>query len=771
MRVPTITLYRTSMFQLNTLTNNLNDANEVIATQKKINSISDDPIGVTQVLDISQSIENIEQLGTNIDMGITWINTVETALNSIQDQLLETKLLCTQLANASVSASERTDAVETIEGIIDQILALGNTQVNGAYVFSGTKTNVLPFSYDEESASGVIYNGNDTAFAIQTSTTSTLEVGRVGQDVFTENNIRIDTTNNTLFLTEDPGMGLSSMKVLQATIPEGNFTPQELAVLVKNAMNLASEESGYQVTYEVEYNTETNRFSFSDDGTTDGYFGFDLLWESGETPRISGINTEGILAEDVDINIVNDNALIYETPDPEGSAPLRLTFNSDGRWEILNDPGYDLPLEIDGSSSHVSLDLDKDGIGDLEISLESEASAGDYIEFDIIKGTSDTSIGPDLGFSGDVSYQPPHSDFHVTLKSFDDTNNVIDFKEHTDSGSSDQLSAAIPPGDYSDLSELSQAIEEAMEEASVNGVDYVVSYSETTNKFTISDNGGSLDTLELLWKTGTNASTSAGSELGYDPTLGDDTDEVSYTGDSPVTLFEIVEGVNDTIDLKEILAGSGSSAVSEFSAVIAHGSYTDIDSFARAVEDALEDASEQNGNRINYAVTYNEFTRGFTIKEDGGTGEKLESLELLWGTGQNTSTSAATTLGFLQEDKVSSPVQGETVSYGIFETLSALKDYFANDDIAGIQRTMTRLDTHYNSMTSILSDSGMKYNRLTTTEQILININFSLTERKSMIEDADIVESIMELESIQTAYEAALNTTSKIISLSLADYL
>ncbi len=40
-----------------------------------------------------------------------------------------------------------------------------------------------------------------------------------------------------------------------------------------------------------------------------------------------------------------------------------------------------------------------------------------------------------------------------------------------------------------------------------------------------------------------------------------------------------------------------------------------------------------------------------------------------------------------------------------------------------------------------------------------------------MIEDADNIEATMNLTAIQTAYEASLNSTAKIINVSLVDYL
>ena len=771
MRVPNISLYDTSTYQLNMITNNLRDANEVISTQKRINNISDDPIGLSQVLDLSLSIKNLVQLDKNVEMGRTWLNGSESALRSVSDQIITAKLLSTKMANASMSTSQRVDAVDEVEGILDQILSLGNTQVNGSYIFSGTKTNIRSFNYDDQTNPGkVVYYGNDTAFTIKTGQVSQLEVGRDGKKVFTETEITVDGTNNKIFFEEDPGLGENSKIILEGTIPDGTYTPERLAIVVRNAMNAASKDFGYEVNYDVSYDLDANKFTIVNDGRYDGYMGFDLLWESGETPRIAGLNTEGVIKEGVNVNVVNDTALIHETPEPSGTAPLRLTWDGNSMWKVLNDPGYGLPLEISGSDSYIELDLSRDGLSDITISLESPANNGGYIEFDIVAASDDHSIGPDLGFTGDVSYKPCVSSSNVTLKTFDHTNNVIDFQENIGAGLSGQLSGAIPVGTYYDMDMLATAIETSMENASVNNIDYKVTYSQATEKFTIKDNGSSLTDLRLLWNTGTNSGINAATELGYDNTA-DDAGSVTYTSDNVVNLFTIIAGTNDYINFKEILPASSKENTSELTARIPAGTYSDPDTLAKAIEDALEDVSEQKGNRVDYEVSYSYISHKFTIKEDGELGRKLEDFQLLWGTGTNVSANAAQVLGFAQTDVAATPITSEDVIWGLFETLFELKRYLSKDDVDGISRTMTRLDTHYNSITSVLSDVGIKYNRLEVRKQVSAESKLTITERKSTIEDADIVESIMNLKAIQTAYEASLNSTAKLMNMSLVDFL
>ncbi len=772
MRVPSISIYGNSTYNLGKLTTNLQEANLVASTQKRINSICDDPIGISQILDLDLTLGNLEQLNKNVDMGKTWLDGAEAAMKGIQEEVLTLKTLSSQWVNATMNATERKDAAERVQGAINQILDLCNTQINGSYIFSGTSNNVRAFSLDdEEHPTKAIYHGSDNPFTIKTGKIHSLEVGLVGPSALDEEEIRVDSTNNTIVFTEDPNEGANTKRILEAKLPDGVYSPEELAVLVRNGMNKASEDAGYQITYEVDYDAQTRQFTFGNDGTHDGYMETDLLWKSGETPRVDGVEGEGILTRSIDVDVLNEQALTLQTPKPPGTAPFQLTRGDNGRWKVLNDPGYGLPAEIDGGDRVIELDLSRNGVPDIRISLEGPAIPGNTIRFEINSESDDHSIGTDLGFSGDMRFAPPSSDEEVTLKQFDHTNNVIDFQEDIGLGLSSQLSAAIKPGDYADMDELAVAVENAMEAASVNKIDYEVGYSRQTRKFTVKDSTGTLTELRLLWNTGTHqAGIGAGSELGFDTTA-DDTGAVSHVSDDAVTFFDIQAGVNDTINFKEIRPGGSSADANELTATISPGSYDSIEDFTRAVEDAMEKASAEKGNRVDYEVSYSYISHRFTIKEDGDSGKQLESLDLLWETGSGSVQSAAQVLGFREQDVAESPAKGEEVTWGVFETLIDLKGFLETNDMDGLQRTITRLDTHYNSITSVISDLGVKANRIDVSKQVNAESKLTITERKSMIEDADIVESIMKLQALQTAYQASLSTTSKIMSTSLVDFL
>jgi len=56
-------------------------------------------------------------------------------------------------------------------------------------------------------------------------------------------------------------------------------------------------------------------------------------------------------------------------------------------------------------------------------------------------------------------------------------------------------------------------------------------------------------------------------------------------------------------------------------------------------------------------------------------------------------------------------------------------------------------------------------------ERIIEDLQSTYTERKSLMEDADIAEAIMNLSSKELAYNAALASSAKVMKLSLLDYM
>ena len=182
MRVTNRSIFESIKYNLGTISDELNKANEVASTGKRINKLSDDPVGLTQSLSIQSSLANIEQMQRNIDYGQSWLNSSESALTSVSNILSDTKALCVQMASGTVGADQRAAAAENVQNNLDEIVSLANTNVNGSYIFAGSKTDTVPF--DQDGTGNVTYNGDNTAFSIKISNNASIEIGSDGQAVF-----------------------------------------------------------------------------------------------------------------------------------------------------------------------------------------------------------------------------------------------------------------------------------------------------------------------------------------------------------------------------------------------------------------------------------------------------------------------------------------------------------------------------------------------------------------------------------------------------------
>ncbi len=200
MRVANKTIYDSVKYNLGSIYEKLNKANEIATTGKRINNLSDDPVGLTQSLNIRSNLSSIEQMGRNISYGKSWLTASESSLTNVQSIISDTKALCVQMANATTGSDQRASAAITVQNMLDEIVSLANTDVAGNYIFAGSKTDTIPF------AQNGTYFGDNNPFTIKISKNSSIEAGGDGQAVF--GNIFTSMSNLKTALENDDLSGI-----------------------------------------------------------------------------------------------------------------------------------------------------------------------------------------------------------------------------------------------------------------------------------------------------------------------------------------------------------------------------------------------------------------------------------------------------------------------------------------------------------------------------------------------------------------------------------
>jgi flagellar hook-associated protein 3 FlgL len=107
----------------------------------------------------------------------------------------------------------------------------------------------------------------------------------------------------------------------------------------------------------------------------------------------------------------------------------------------------------------------------------------------------------------------------------------------------------------------------------------------------------------------------------------------------------------------------------------------------------------------------------------------------------------------------------------LFAVLGDIVTHLQNDDTVALNADLTRLDKATGSVQNALAEVGARYNRVESMQNAAISKLVTLTDQLSATEDIDLPKTIMELQLQQTAYQAALGSTAKVIQPSLLDFL
>lgn len=148
MRVTTSLMSKSYLRNLSRQTNKVQKYQEQLSSLKEVNRPSDDPLTVSKILDLNNSItQNVGYL-TTIDEAIDWTNVQDAALDQASNSLGRIRTLIQSAANGTMSPEDRKAIKNDVEGEIGGFVDALNTSIGGRYVFAGKNTTDKPFEFD-----------------------------------------------------------------------------------------------------------------------------------------------------------------------------------------------------------------------------------------------------------------------------------------------------------------------------------------------------------------------------------------------------------------------------------------------------------------------------------------------------------------------------------------------------------------------------------------------------------------------------------------------
>lgn len=178
-----------TLFWINRKSEDISRLTAAIASGKKLAVPSDSPSAWSQAMGYKQSLREYESILGNIDFATGWNQSTDTELNSLGDILSEARQAAIS-AIGTEGIDSRDQLGEKVDAILKRALKAANAQYGDQYIFSGTKTDVPPFSLDDDPSSAnygqVTYNGNLGIVQVRTNkgANGTEAVNLTGADVF-----------------------------------------------------------------------------------------------------------------------------------------------------------------------------------------------------------------------------------------------------------------------------------------------------------------------------------------------------------------------------------------------------------------------------------------------------------------------------------------------------------------------------------------------------------------------------------------------------------
>ncbi len=148
-----------------------------LASGKRINKPSDDPIGIGKVLDYRATLKTVDQYRENILASKTRVQFTEAVLGQVSEFIEDAKKVAT-----NPDIEDKTAFAQEIDNIRQQVLSLANSKYGANYLFSGNRSDTAPFDL----APPYGYNGDSGSHRVVVGEGITVPIEADGSQMFTD---------------------------------------------------------------------------------------------------------------------------------------------------------------------------------------------------------------------------------------------------------------------------------------------------------------------------------------------------------------------------------------------------------------------------------------------------------------------------------------------------------------------------------------------------------------------------------------------------------
>lgn len=735
-----------------------------ISTGQRLQLPSDDAPAALRAIVLQRLLDRKAQIQTNVQANNQYLSASYSKLGSVSDMLIDLRGDVVGIAGTTSTPEARQTLIQRIDQVLESIVANGNAQSQGRYLFAGSSAQTQPYDYNGEY---VEYSGNEGSLRSYVDLERLFDTNVPGTDVFggissqaKGGSLQAEVSANTLLSTVNDGSGISRNAAVSISITTATST-------VTSVVDLSKAVTLGDVARLIERGAPTGtQITASVDGA-----GLQLSTTSG-TIVINEV-AEGRAASELGI-LTPVNAGPTNTVN---GTPLNAAILPTTKLSSLLGTKAQGRLESVGANNDIVLTANKNGVdlNDVDVVFANDGVAGaETADYNSTSKTLTVHVQAGFSTATDVAAAITTEgtftavvDYHDATATPQAGTNPVEIKSFTDitkGGTGDVLDTAagliLTNGGKTVTLDTSSA--ETVEDLlnMINGLDLGLAAEINAARdginlrsrlsgtdLTIGENGGQLAT-QLGIRTYTGESKLADFNRGVgvptatDPTKNDllitarDGTQLSINLSTAETVQDVIALINGNA-----ANNTGSTAV-----------------VARLAE---------TGNGIELVDQSTTTTGSFSVQTVEGS-QAAQYLGFVADGQTQTSTSALDADGnYVIQSEDRHTIESDSV----FNTLIRLKHALEQNDTGEISRSIDRLDSDISRVTFARGEIGL---RMQSLEVIGDNLKYENVQLKSALSDdidVDLVEAISNMTARQYSLQASLQTAASLMQLSLLNFI
>ncbi|MEK4734127.1 flagellar hook-associated protein FlgL [Paenibacillus sp. FSL L8-0641] len=215
MRVTNNMLSSQLLLNLNRNSERMNNTQNQMATGRKLNKPSDDPVGITYSLRYRSELSSNEQYQRNVDSAVSWLDFNDTVMDQAGQIMQRVRELTVQASTGTNPQSALDSINKEIGQLKEQMIDVVNSQLNGKYIFNGQTYDKKPYDLPLNAD-----NTHDTSGAASIATDTGNVNFIVGENVALPINV---TGNEVVGISTDADNLFTIFNQLSAALATGDI--------------------------------------------------------------------------------------------------------------------------------------------------------------------------------------------------------------------------------------------------------------------------------------------------------------------------------------------------------------------------------------------------------------------------------------------------------------------------------------------------------------------------------------------------------------------